>query len=301
MRVNLKGYFQEIERFVNRTRTPSGDPGAARGFGSLLSEIAPDRQKSLEKAAQNRVVEPRAEPQLGPMASYNFKSPSILSPPLERVETPELQGDAVKEEGQGVKTPTLLEVRRIPRNGALSAEQRSMINKVHDLVSNAGQKHGVDPVLSMAVVSAESAFNPRAVSADGHASKGLFQLLDSTGKQFHENLELQGHYDPFNPDKNVELGVGYLRYLHDIFSRKSELPNNLATVPAENSASLEKLAVAAFNAGEGRVASAQARANKAGLNPAVYENVKTYLPDSTQDYVERVMRNKTDFEAEQQE
>jgi soluble lytic murein transglycosylase-like protein len=94
----------------------------------------------------------------------------------------------------------------------------------------------------------------------------------------------------------MELGVKHLRKLHDFFSSSTELTSNLATVPAANSASLEKLAVAAFNAGEGRVASAQDRAQRAGKDPADYAQVAPYLPDSTQEYVERVMLRKEQYE-----
>jgi membrane-bound lytic murein transglycosylase MltF len=61
---------------------------------------------------------------------------------------------------------------------------------------------------------------------------------------------------------------------------------------------LEKLAVAAFNAGEGRVAAAQGRTEKAGGDPASYGDVAVYLPKTTQEYVDRVLRFKSTFERE---
>jgi soluble lytic murein transglycosylase-like protein len=68
-------------------------------------------------------------------------------------------------------------------------------------------------------------------------------------------------------------------------------------VSAANSSSLEKLAVAAFNAGQGRVASAQQRAQRDGKNPADFAQVEAYLPQSTQEYVQRVMSKRDEFEA----
>ncbi|MDZ4784857.1 MAG: transglycosylase SLT domain-containing protein, partial [bacterium] len=151
-----------------------------------------------------------------------------------------------------------------------------------------GYKYGIDPSLALAVAQAESSFDPKAVSTDGHASKGLFQLLDGTGKELLEKLSPDKEYEPFNPEQNSELGISYLRYLHDIFNSKSDLTKNKETTPAANSASLEKLAVAAFNAGQGRVASAQNAAKNAGLNPGEYTHIEAYLPESTQNYVKKV-------------
>jgi membrane-bound lytic murein transglycosylase MltF len=85
--------------------------------------------------------------------------------------------------------------------------------------------------------------------------------------------------------------------LHDTFSTPTALAPTVTTVAAANSSSLEKLAVAAFNAGEGRVAAAQERAQKAGLNPALYLDVESYLPQSTQEYVQKVLKLKTSFES----
>jgi soluble lytic murein transglycosylase-like protein len=148
----------------------------------------------------------------------------------------------------------------------------------------------------MAVVKTESAFNPMAVSTDGHSSKGLFQLLDSTGKTLLTRAGTpERPYDPFNPDLNMELGTSYLRYLHDIFQTPTDLPNDHRTRSAADKASLEKLAVAAFNAGEGRVASAQHRAERAGKDPSHYDEVAPYLPESTRNYVSRVISGKKLF------
>jgi soluble lytic murein transglycosylase-like protein len=164
------------------------------------------------------------------------------------------------------------------------------------MVQDAGSKHGVDPSLGLAVISAESSFNAMAVSKDGHNTKGLFQLKDTTGTEVLTRIGLKESYDPFDPRQNVEVGVGYLRYLHDIFNGSTALPNNAQTVPASDAQSLEQLAVAAFNAGEGRIASAQQRALRAGLDPSKYEDVEAYLPESTRAYVRKVMTTKQSFD-----
>jgi soluble lytic murein transglycosylase-like protein len=59
---------------------------------------------------------------------------------------------------------------------------------------------------------------------------------------------------------------------------------------------LEKLAVAAFNTGEGNVARAQDRAAASGEDPAAFSSVEPYLPPQTKAYVERVVGYRQDFE-----
>jgi soluble lytic murein transglycosylase-like protein len=55
-----------------------------------------------------------------------------------------------------------------------------------------------------AVIHAESAFDPRAISNKG--AQGLMQLMPGTAQQL-------GVDDPFNPWQNIEAGVRYLSSL----------------------------------------------------------------------------------------
>jgi len=165
--------------------------------------------------------------------------------------------------------------------------------ELHDIISTAGIFHGVDPNLSLAVAEVESSLIVDAVSKDGHFSKGIFQLLDSTAGDMMEHTKIeQDQYEPFDPAMNAFLGVGYLRFLLDTFSSETKLTRNISTVAASSAANLEKLAIAAYNAGQGRVAQAQARAEEAGLDPSDFSKVAAYLPSSTRAYVEKVDSHK---------
>lgn len=95
-----------------------------------------------------------------------------------------------------------------------------------DLVNRAAQTHGLDPGLLHAVIRAESAYNPEAVSSKG--AVGLMQLMPGTAARY-------GVRDPYNPEDNVFGGARYLRDLLGMF--RSDV----------------RLAVAAYNAGEGNV------------------------------------------------
>lgn len=94
------------------------------------------------------------------------------------------------------------------------------------MIERVANDHGVDPALVKAVVQAESAFDPLAVSVDG--ARGLMQVLPETAARFRVR-------DLNNPYLNLQAGVGYLRDLLDQFEGDV------------------RLAVAAYNAGENAV------------------------------------------------
>ena len=261
------------------------------------SETIGDLQKPPQFAAiRDMVRNPLEEFK----ASLRFPDPSLEMPRMTPLGSSENQPIQVADTAQNVKVPTVLEVKRIDIQHAPVIAERQVpqlaTQEIRARLHSLSEKVGLDPALSMAVVKAESSFNTTAVSSDGHASKGLFQLLDTTGKFLLSKAgDTERSYDPFNPDLNMELGTSYLRYLHDIFRAPTDLPNKLRTHKAVDETSLEKLAVAAFNAGEGRVASAQNRSERAGRDPTHYDHVAPFLPRSTREYVTRVIAGKELF------
>jgi soluble lytic murein transglycosylase-like protein len=70
----------------------------------------------------------------------------------------------------------------------------------------ASQTHGVPAALVKAVIAAESAFDPGALSPKG--AMGLMQLMPGTAKDL-------GVDEPFHDEQNVHGGTRYLRYLFD--------------------------------------------------------------------------------------
>jgi soluble lytic murein transglycosylase-like protein len=97
-----------------------------------------------------------------------------------------------------------------------------------DLIFAAARRHEVNPDLVAAMVRWESAFDPYAVSHKG--ARGLMQLMPATARRFGVAED-----DLFDPERNLEAGVRYLRWLRERFS--GDLPRILA----------------AYNAGEGTV------------------------------------------------
>jgi soluble lytic murein transglycosylase-like protein len=97
---------------------------------------------------------------------------------------------------------------------------------IDSLVTGASQTNGVPAGLVRAVLMAESAGNPSAISVAG--AQGLMQLMPGTAAGC-------GIANPFDPTENVQCGTGYL---HSLLHRYH---NNVT------------LAVAAYNAGPGAV------------------------------------------------
>lgn len=93
-------------------------------------------------------------------------------------------------------------------------------------IEEAARRHTLSPGLLTAVISAESRFDPRAVSPKG--AKGLMQLMPQTARRF-------GVRDVFSVAENLNAGAAYLREL--ITRYEGDLT----------------LALAAYNAGEGAV------------------------------------------------
>lgn len=77
---------------------------------------------------------------------------------------------------------------------------------IDQIVKAAAQHHGIEPSLVKAVIQAESAGDPLAVSPAG--AQGLMQLMPETAAEL-------GVRDSFDPAQNIMAGTRYLRQLLD--------------------------------------------------------------------------------------
>lgn len=303
MRIDFAASYRDVSRLLKASSQPASPQAQGATFEQNLQGELVNPGKTLgdlpePKGPAALVSQPAALPD-GIKAMLKLEGfepePSLMTP-----HTPSEVGPVQEPElSESVKTPTLVDVKRVtierevPDGAKLS---QLGAGEIRARLRTVSEKIGVDPSLAMAVVKAESSFNSKAVSNDGHSSKGLFQLLDTTGKfLLSKEGTTEKKYDPFDPDLNMQLGTSYLKYLHEIFGSSTELPNKLRTRKANDPISLEKFAVASFNAGEGRVASAQHRSEKAGRDPGHYDQVAPFLPRSTREYVARVLQGKKLF------
>jgi soluble lytic murein transglycosylase-like protein len=305
MRIDFAARYREVANLLNASTKPATEHVADEAFeqdlGSLLSQPT-ETTDPLTPKVQSKPIsyEPRQslpDPMEGLRASMRWNDESLQTPSVKPLAPPEQLYTEAPAGLPSVKTPTVHEVKRVevPQIATSGVPQLGK-EQIRERLVSVSQTVGIDPALAQAVVSAESSFNVKAVSNDGHASKGLFQLLDTTGRDLLSKTDMAAtDYNPFNPDLNMKLGTSYLKYLHDIFRVPTALPQGLKTKAAANDESLEKLAVAAFNAGEGRVASAQNRTERSGKDPAYYDQVEPFLPRTTRDYVTRVLEGKKLF------
>jgi soluble lytic murein transglycosylase-like protein len=104
--------------------------------------------------------------------------------------------------------------------------REEIIRRFAPLIESASRTHNVDVALVHAVISAESGYNPLAISKAG--ARGIMQLMPDTARRF-------GVQDIMDPTENILGGVKYLRELLTLFNGNMEL------------------AVAAYNAGENAV------------------------------------------------
>jgi len=117
----------------------------------------------------------------------------------------------------------LAEVAPSPPDAPYEGGQAGAVNR---FIDEASALYGVSSDLVRAVIQAESAGNPHAVSGVG--AQGLMQLMPRTSREL-------GVKDPFNPRDNIFGGVKYLSTLLERYN------GNVA------------LALASYNAGPGNV------------------------------------------------
>lgn len=136
------------------------------------------------------------------------------------------------------------------------------------LADDAAATHGISPSLVKAVIKAESNFNPSAKSKVG--AQGLMQLMPDTAKML-------GVVDAFDPAENVQGGAKYLKQLIDKFGD-------------------EKLALAAYNWGEGNIQKQLKKLGQKG-KPQTLSGILKYgtLPDETEQYLKRVSKFKSEI------
>ncbi len=120
------------------------------------------------------------------------------------------------------------------------------------MVEGLSRDSGLEANLILSVISAESAFDPKARSPKG--ARGLMQLIPATAKRF-------GVRDIWDPEQNIRGGIAYLQWLLAYFE-----------------GDLERV-LAGYNAGEHRVQQYR------GVPP--YAETRAYVKRILRDYGKR--------------
>lgn len=137
-------------------------------------------------------------------------------------------------------------------------KKNDAMDKYDKIILKSSRRHNIDPALVKAVIIAESAMNPHAVSKKG--ARGLMQLMPETAKSM-------GLKNRTNPRQNIEAGTKYLKYLID------EYDGNI------------RIALAAYNAGPGAVKRYK------GIPP--YKRTRQYIQKVLAYYDEYTFENDT--------
>jgi len=138
----------------------------------------------------------------------------------------------------------------------LDAQWRARAAGFAPMIDRAAARTALEPALLRAVITVESAFDPKAVSRAG--AQGLMQLQPATARRY-------GVGNAFDPEQNVNAGA---RYLRDLLHRYHD---NL------------ELALAAYNAGEEAV-------ERYGLQIPPYRETREYVPAVMRLYRELMTR-----------
>lgn len=128
---------------------------------------------------------------------------------------------------QQIQQEAVEEINQVIAKNANSYKTKTEFNTskdIKDIVNKYANKYDISPDLVLALIKQESGFKANATSPKG--AKGLMQLMDFNSKPHN--------IDPYDPDDNVKVGTALL----------ARLINKYGDI---------KLALAAYNAGEGAV------------------------------------------------
>ena len=211
-------------------------------------QVAPDTP--LVRATQPK-AKTKASATPGDTRVAALPSKTVAPPPTPRVKPGPLtdKPKAVDSRAKAAKTPAKTDAKTAKKAAPSKAKARSGADpKVphSDVAQATAQKHGVDPQLVHAVILAESAYNPKALSHKG--AMGLMQLIPQTAARY-------GVKNAWNPRQNIDGGV---RYLRDLLRQFGDI----------------ELALAAYNAGEKAV-------ERYGNSIPPYQETQTYVARAT--------------------
>lgn len=141
--------------------------------------------------------------------------------------------------------------------------------KYEETVNKYCNEYGIDPYLVYAIIKTESSFNERAVSYKD--ARGLMQIMPETGKWIAKEMKIEGYIDEdlFVPEKNIMMGIWYLKYLLKKFDNNT------------------RYAIIAYNAGLGNLQEWLREGNN-----GEEENVLDKIPfEETERYEKKTMQN----------
>lgn len=151
-----------------------------------------------------------------------------------------------------------LNIKTVPNVVSISNVQ-DLVDEYGDMIKSQCTHYNIDWRLILALIHQESLFNSSAVSRAG--AFGLMQIMPRTGLGLQSELNLE---DTKTPQNNLTAGIYYYATLVANFEFTGE--------------EKFKFALAAYNAGFGRVVDAMTIAYYFGKDYKYWDNVKEYYP-----------------------
>lgn len=194
--------------------------------GKKSADKKPSDKKTTKNSVDKKVVDKKAVAQKQP------KQPAKSQPVQKSADkklgktgsakqTPIKQTSAKQPAKQSVKVIA----KKTPTKTTNRANPRFSKHIPYQHLRHTAKKHGIDPLLVKAIIKVESGGKPNARSRKG--AVGLMQVMPATARQY-------GRYNLKDPKQNITVGVRHFSNL------KKRYKNT-------------KIALAAYNAGEGNV------------------------------------------------
>lgn len=193
------------------------------GLTGLAALVASVEAGAVAPKVRDVVKAPAAQSRVAPSPSAAERTPAKAKPVAKTVEkrVAALPGRTASPapKPRSAKPPSPSSTKAKTAKAAVGADPKVPLSKVAQATA---RRHGVDPHLVHAVILAESAYNPKALSHKG--AMGLMQLIPQTAARY-------GVKNAWDPKQNIDGGV---RYLSDLLAQFGDI----------------ELALAAYNAGE---------------------------------------------------
>ena len=154
-----------------------------------------------------------------------------------------------------------------------------------------------------AVYGQESSFGTMLGKRGSASAVGHFRLEPATARRY--GLSVSKRNDQrFDIDYASSAAARYLKDLDSMFGKKTRLSEGLDTIPVKTVSERKKFVIGAYNGGEGRIATAQRLAERAGKDPRLWSNVETFLElakaskaktEEIRQYVEKILAYEAEF------
>ncbi|MDY6914987.1 MAG: murein transglycosylase domain-containing protein [Candidatus Cloacimonadota bacterium] len=165
--------------------------------------------KEKDKATQKPIL-------LNQVASPEDKSKPITPPEVEKAAekiVAKAEKHIFKDKEGNKKTKYVISIDLIPKNIQVR------VDMYKPLIEKYCQQHDIEPKLAMAIIHTESFYNPKAYNRHGNAY-GMMQIVPAyAGKTMnytlYKNKKEPNSKQLYDPKINLNMGIGYLRWLAD--------------------------------------------------------------------------------------